>query len=110
MLSTAAGRREEDEENGTEILLVRSKLDGLVSYGDHEEGPIDSFDCRVRYRYSIADDRRVKFFHEGQAIHDLTLALDQTSLGERISQEPDHLIARVGAEATNHRIVFNEIY
>lgn len=91
MLPTASGRREEDEENGAGILVGRSELHGLVRYGDHEESPIDSFDGGVRDRYAVSDDGRVKFFDEGQTVHDLALALDQAPAGEGIGKDLDHL-------------------
>ena len=109
MLSTESGRGEEDEENGTEVLIGRAELDGLVRYGHHEEGPIDSLDRGVRDGHTIADHRRVNFFHEGQTVSNLSLALDKTAPSESVGQDLDHFIARAGAEPAYHRIVFNEI-
>ena len=109
MLFTESGRGEEDEENGTEVLFGRAELDGLVRYGYREESPIDAFDRGVRDGYTISDDRRVKFLHEGQTVGDFPLALDKTTPSESVGQDADHFIARVCAEPAYHRIIFDKI-
>ena len=92
MLSTAARGRQEDEKNGTEFLIGRSELDGLGRYGNHEYGFWHSFDRGVGNGNAVTGDRRVELLHNGQAVGDLSLARDETSLGECVGQDLDHLI------------------
>ncbi len=109
MLSTAARGRQENEKNGTELLIGWSELDWLGRYSNHEYGLGHSFDRGVGNGNAVADDRRVELLHNGQTIRDLSLARDETSLGECVGQDLDHLTTRAGTEPAHHRIIFNKI-
>ena len=92
MLSSVARGRQEDKKNRTEFLICRSELDGVGCYGNHQYGIGHALDRGVGNGNAVADDRRLKLLHNGQAVRDLFLARNETSLGERVGQDLDHLI------------------